>query len=170
MGFCATPTKSCRRAWAYKILEDNVPYDKLPTLSKFMRVCDVTEAMTGRGNKPLAVAITELAEKAGYDSKTKTINPAIMHDCNSMSPDELCMLIEGGMFEKYGKLRTEQTGGWKDPNGAPKYNEEAVKKAGAEVLEAFHWKERGQQVKDILRAQVAESAFVQNNRSAGRSL
>ena len=56
----------------YKILTDNVGFDELPALSKFMRICDVTQSMSGRGDKPLARAIGELAHMAGYDAETKT--------------------------------------------------------------------------------------------------
>src|SRR5690606_31633781 len=60
----------------YHILTDNISMDKLPPLSKLLRVADVAEAITGQSvDKPLDVALLELAKKAGYDPATKTVTP-----------------------------------------------------------------------------------------------
>lgn len=137
----------------FRILKDNVPFDDLPALSKFMRVCDVTQAMTDRGNKPIAKAIGELAIRAGYHAKSEkapaVFDDNIKHDCNSFDPEYLCMMIANGFFTEYGK----------SPKGAAKYDKVAVEKISKEVLEAFHWEEKKTEIEARLRKRVADDPF-----------
>lgn len=144
----------------YVILKNNIPFNQLSALSKFMRVCDVTESITGgRAKRPLANALQELAERAGYNASLKTASP-VTPSCNTIDPDILCMMIDHGFFQAYGQMREQQTGGWKDTNGAKQYNEQAVDKLASEVLEAFHWRERKAVIEQQLRTNVAQDRFI----------
>lgn len=130
----------------YKILRDNVPTESLSPLSRFMRVCDVTEAATGQiGQKPLAHIIRSMAERAVTEGG----------DCNSIDADYLCMMLDSGMLKKYGEMRAAQPGGWKDPNGADKYNAADVEKATQEALASLRWQERKAEAEPSLRAALA---------------
>lgn len=144
----------------HRILKDNVPFEQLSALSKFMRVSDVTESITGdRANKSITQAIKQMAERAGYDADTKSFKP-VTHDCNSIDPDILCMMIDNDFFKSYGKMREQQMNGWKDPNGVSKYDEKSVEAISNEVLAAYHWKERKTEVEAKLRGEVQQDALL----------
>lgn len=153
----------------YKLLSDNVPFDRLSPLSRFLRICDVTEAICGSyAQKPLAFALGELAKRAGYDEASHSFH-SVEGNCNSIDPDYLCMLIDSGMFQQYGRMRTAQPGGWKDKNGAERYDEAAVDKICAEVLAACQWQDKKAAVEQKLRAAVEADPFVKKN-SPARSI
>ena len=159
----------------FHILADNIPPQDLPALSKIMRVCDVTEAITGNPNadQPVHIAMMELAQKAGYDPRDKSVKPVSIEP-GSIDPDYLCFLIDNGVFHAYGQQRaTENAEGWvvrktprregDVPAGTLKYTAAEVDRAGQEILEAFHWKERKVAVEQEIRQAVANDKLLREN-------
>jgi len=146
----------------YHILEDNIPDNALPMLSRILRVCDVSEAMTGRGDKSIDTAMRELAHMAGYDEKTHSFKPQDTNP-NSISPECLCFLIDNGVFDAYGEEREASGQGWLDKKGTPKYDVEKVAAAKKEILDAFGWQQKKDAVETHLRAAVMRDDLIREN-------
>ena len=151
----------------HSILRDNIPPSELPTISKIIRVDDVTESMTSAG-KPVASAIMELAQKAGYDPQTKTVNPVSIAP-DSIDPDCLCFLIDNGMFKAYGEKRDQEERksgnpkGWTGKEGQPNYDATEVEAASKAILKSFNWEQRKEQVEAKLRQDVANDSLLREN-------
>lgn len=134
---------------------DVAPND-LPPLVKLLRVCDVTEAITGRVDKPLHEAVRQLGtigEAFKPDDlynkirKDKEGKPVINPD--TIDPDCLCFMIVHGVFDAYGKQRTKEAEGWiSKKDNRSKYDKEALGKIQQEVLARFGWVGEGRAAKE----------------------
>ncbi len=136
----------------YTILADNMKLQDVSPLSRLMRVCDVTEAITGtRTDKPIHVAMQELADKVKIQGDKGEIAP------NSIDPDYLCYAIQDGLFKKYGELRGAE---WKDKSGVGKYDAAQVETTGAAILERFGW---NQQKHEAVKAALQHDPLIVEN-------
>jgi hypothetical protein len=155
----------------FNLLNDDIPQEKLPILSKIMRIADVTEAASDgeRADLPLDKLLHSLAEKAGYDATTKTIHDVALN-ARTVDADSLCFLIDSGVFDHYGKLRESEKhatghakGWWSDVDNCPKYNPAKLKQVQQEILTAFGWQEKKERVAKQLREQVAADPVIREN-------
>lgn len=130
--------------------DGDVKPEELAPLVRLLRVCDVTEAITGRVNLPLHEAIRQLGTP-GTMFEPKDIYTKIRRDeknnaiinPDTIDPDALCFMIVNGAFKAYGQQRVQETGGWKgrivEGKQVDKYDEKAVDAIQAKVLKEFGW-------------------------------
>lgn len=142
----------------YHILTDNIPFDKLPPLSKIMRVCDVGEAIMRRSHKSVDETIRIMAEKAGYDAATNSFKP-VTQDANTIAPDYLCFMVANGVFDEFAKNHADSVKN--DPEKT-----EQVKKA---ILDAFHYDEQKATLEPKLRDAIANDKLLTQNTGLSRS-
>jgi hypothetical protein len=160
----------------YKILTDNLSPEQVPTLSKMIRVSDVVESITGSTvDKPLALALQETAEKSGVvynkdDKGNRTDVSSVkipQFNPNSIEADVLCFMIDHGVFKAYGEKQTAEQNGWASKKtGQPKYDAEAVDKAGQQILAALGWPERKAEIEPKLLAAIANDPVIAQDKSA----
>jgi hypothetical protein len=156
----------------YVIAPDHVQADHVSTLSRMLRIDDVTDAITARTDKSLMVALQEMAFQSSDFGKNKDGKPKSFKDVadevasggkpsftektmdpNTIDRDMLCYMIEHHVFERYGELRNAQENalasadgkepkGWLNSKGAERYNAEELKRTEETILKAFNWEER----------------------------
>lgn len=101
----------------YTILKDNMRPEEISPLAYLMRIADVAESMTGRGDKSLDEAVKELGEKAEMKDGKPVVTPGSIH------ADYLCLAIHSGAFDASARNK----------------NPEKLKEAEAEILKKFNW-------------------------------
>lgn len=136
----------------------DITASKLSILSRLLRVADVGESITGSSDLPLHEAIRQMAEQVRFDDKG---NPIINPD--TIDPDALCFLISTGVFDAYGKQKTEHSDGWLSErlgfSGQSKYAPPELQEISRITLQRFGWDNaeiRAAKQKAIREAIVAE--------------
>ncbi len=149
--------------------------NRLPPLTKLLRVADVAESITGRVDKPMHEAIRQLGTVGRADNPKDLFNkvrigadekPLITPD--TVDPDCLCFLLANGVFEAYGEKRTNEASGWLDKNKNPKYQKEEVAKIKTQILHNYGWDIpaiREQKEAEIRKA-ITSDPLVRENRAA----
>jgi|GEM_PF-3483010 len=141
----------------YHILTDNIPFDKLPPLSRMMRICDVTESMVGRYHKDMDHCLRSMAKQAGYDADNHCFRP-VVHNANTIDPEMLCFMISSGVFEAYAKKHPEVS-----------CDAQKVEGASREILEAFGWKDKQAGLEEKLRSNIASDRLLLENPGLSRT-
>lgn len=126
----------------------------LPALSKLMRIADVTEAITGRADKPLHEAISQLGAIGKDGERFKMVRQnqdgSYKVTPDTVDPHYLCFMLANGVFEEYGRQREAETQGWmskpQDAKGKqaviaaqPKYDANKLIDVKARILHEYGW-------------------------------
>lgn len=117
----------------FQLLKDNFSFADLSPVSRMLRVCDVAEAHMCRGNHSLSNTMLSLAKRAGYHKDSNTVQ-AVSSDAEYIDPEMFCMMLDSGVFEAFAKTHIP----------AEKYDTQNAERARAQILEAFGWKNHGQ--------------------------
>ncbi|MDX2073990.1 MAG: hypothetical protein SFX19_06470 [Alphaproteobacteria bacterium] len=125
----------------FTILKDNLKPEEISPLSYMLRLCDVTESMTGSGKQSLEQAVQEMAAKVQMQDGKPVIG------ANTIHPDYLCLMIKNGVFDNYDR-----------PKDAEK-----LKAVEQSVLEKFGWAgAAGEQKEAVLRAAIAADPLLKD--------
>jgi hypothetical protein len=130
------------------ILTENIPQEQISSLSRFLRVADVAEAITGIiVDKPMHGALQELWEKSIVAQDTP----------DWVDPDMLCFMIKSGVFKAYAERMGPD---WQTKDKTSKYDLEKVEAISETILTHYKWDKTKQQA---VRKAVAEDSLLITN-------